>query len=95
MVVLFVIVFVVCMLFYQVVWFWIIFGKNVEYFDNLLIFVYMFIFISSFVNFLVYFMYNFSLRVRLKIFVLCCFMFEGFRSVSVLISDEILVDLRV
>lgn len=55
----------------------------------------MFIFISSFVNFLVYFMYNFSLRVRLKIFVLCCFMFEGFRSVSVLISDEILVDLRV
>lgn len=95
MVVLFVIVFAVCMLPHQVVWLWITFGKNVEYSDNLLTFAYMFTFTSSFANPLVYFTHNPSLRARLKTLVLCRSMPEGLRSASVLTSDETSADSRV
>ena len=95
MVVLFVIVFAVCMLPHQVVWLWITFGKDVQYSDNLLTFAYMFTFTSSFANPLVYFTHNPSLRARLKTLVSCRSGPEGFRSASILTSDETSADSRV
>lgn len=95
MVVLFVIVFAVCMLPHQVVWLWITFGKDVQYSDNLLTFAYMFTFTSSFANPLVYFTHNPSLRARLKTLVLCHSAPEGFRGTSFLTSDETSADSRV
>ena len=95
MVVLFVIVFAVCMLPHQVVWLWITFGKDVQYSDNLLTFAYMFTFTSSFANPLVYFTHNPSLRARLKTLVSCRSGPEGLRSASILTSDETSADSRV
>ena len=95
MVVLFVIVFAVCMLPHQVVWLWITFGKDVHYSDNLLTFAYMFTFTSSFANPLVYFTHNPSLRARLKTLVSCRSRPEGLRSTSFLTSDETSADSRV
>lgn len=71
MVILFVVVFAVCMLPHQVVWLWITFGKEVNYSDNLLTFAYMFTFTSSFANPLVYFTQNPALKAKLKSLILC------------------------
>ena len=67
MVILFVAVFAVCMLPHQVVWLRYAFGKNVQYPDNLLTFAYIFTFTSSFVNPLLYFTHNPSLRTRFRV----------------------------
>lgn len=71
MVILFVVVFAVCMLPHQVVWLWITFGKGVNYSENLLTFAYMFTFTSSFANPLVYFTQNPALKAKLKSLILC------------------------
>lgn len=71
MVVLFVAVFAVCMLPHQVVWLRFAFGTNVQYPDNLLTFAYIFTFTSSFVNPLLYFTHNPSLRTRLRALFRC------------------------
>ena len=95
MVVLFVIVFAVCMAPHQVVWLWITFGKDVQYSNNLLTFAYMFTFTSSFANPLVYFTHNPNLRARLKTLVSCRSGPEGLRSASILTSDETSAGSRV
>lgn len=96
MVVLFVVVFAVCMLPHQCVWLWITFGKDVQYSDNLLTFAYMFTFTSSFANPLLYFTHNPALRARLKALLSCRSGPEGrFRNTSVLASDETSADSRV
>ena len=95
MVVLFVIVFAVCMLPHQVVWLWITFGKDVQYSDNLLTFAYMFTFTSSFANPLVYFTHNPSLRARLKALLLCRSVPKGLKGTSFLTNDETSASSRV
>lgn len=96
MVILFVVVFAVCMLPHQVVWLWITFGKDVHYSDDLLTFAYMFTFTSSFANPLVYFTYNPALRARLKVMLSCRSAPEGrFRSTSLLQSEDTSADSRV
>lgn len=96
MVVLFVVVFAVCMLPHQVVWLWITFGKEVNS-ENLLTFAYMFTFTSSFANPLVYFTQNPALKTKLKNIILCRSSSDGrFRSNSIFTaSDETSPDSRV
>lgn len=96
MVILFVVVFAVCMLPHQVVWLWITFGKDVQYSDNLLTFAYMFTFTSSFANPLVYFTHNPALKAKLKTLIFCRSAPEGrFKSNSFLTSDDTSADSRV
>lgn len=95
MVILFVVVFAVCMLPHQVVWLWITFGKNVQYSDNLLTFAYMFTFTSSFANPLLYFTHNPSLRARLFAFLCCSTPVGRFQRSSTFGSDETSADSRV
>ena len=97
MVVLFVIVFAICMLPHQVVWLWLTFGKEVRYSDNLLTFAYMFTFTSSVANPLVYFTHNPALRTRLFAIVTCRSVPQGrsIKSSSMLGSEEISADSKV
>ena len=65
MVIMFIVVFAVCMLPHHAVWLWITFGANVPFSEDLLTFSYMFTFTSSFANPLVYFTHNPAFKARL------------------------------
>lgn len=97
MVILFVVVFAICMLPHQVVWLWMTFGDNVEHSSSLLTFAYMFTFTSSVVNPLVYFTHNPALRARLFAIVACRSLprIPSFRRSSIFGSSDSSHDCRV
>lgn len=97
MVILFVVVFAICMLPHQVVWLWMTFGDKVEHSSSLLTVAYMFTFTSSVVNPLVYFKHNPALRTRLLAFGTCRSLSRNrsFRLSSILGSSDSSADSRV